>query len=153
MRTGSRTLRLPYTLGMLTSGYAELDHTADLALHVWGPDMQALLAQAGEGMLSLLSLKLLPSLGVPVRLRRSAPDREILLVEWLDEWLNLIELRRLAPDPASLKLTMHSPNSYDARFMAHPISGIERPIKAVTYNEIAILDTAAGLEATIVFDV
>jgi SHS2 domain-containing protein len=138
---------------MNASGYAEVDHTADLALRVWGPDMAALLTQSGTGMLALLGLQVVPSQAEPVRLRRSAPDREMLLVGWLDEWLSLIELRRLAPDPATLKLRMHSPTSYEARFLAHPVAAIECPIKAVTYNELAITDTPGGLETTIVFDV
>lgn len=135
---------------MSVSGFEELDHTADWALRVWAPDMASLIETAGLGMLALAGAH--PA--GPERAKRQvvlgADDREGLLVSWLEDLLFHLETRQVTAIGCScnvLGLQVHGD------IEEAPSTAPDKPIKAVTYHNLAIHDTKEGLETTIVFDV
>ena len=143
---------LGYTDGMVASGFVDLDHTADWAIRVRGVDLVDLFLQAAAGLLSLANPT--PAPGHPssrVWLRLMAADRETLLVRWLEELHFLLETQHLIPRSIQLRV------SPDLRLIADLQVGDAaspgRSIKAVTFHGLNISETAAGLEATVVFDV
>ena len=131
-------------------GFKEIAHTADLALHVWAPDLPALLSTAIQGMQTLMGLTF--ALGTP--LERSITvdgfDREGLLVSALAEILYLVQSERLGV------ITCHAQVFDGCLALAlrmRFIDNLTREIKAVTYHGLSIQSTSHGLQATLVFDV
>jgi SHS2 domain-containing protein len=133
-------------------GFEIVDHTADWALRVYGSDLANLLTYAAIGMSSLLVAELSSiSLEVSRDLEFEAFDAETLLVDWLGELAYFAEEEQLVFRDFQL---------YDVRathMMAHIQGGraaeLQKHIKAVTYHDLAITETAVGLTATVVFDV
>jgi SHS2 domain-containing protein len=131
-------------------GYEELQHTADVALRVWGRTLPELFVAAAEGMFALM--------GAPERLdserelELEAEDLEALLVDWLNE---LIYLRDRYQELYS---------SFDVQvwpsWRLHGVArgGKAKPqgalIKAATYHGLTIgrLEEGEGFVAEIVFD-
>ena len=132
------------------SGYREIEHTADIEMHVWAPDLVALLKQAAEGMYALSGTKIA---GEPRQTRTfeiSFWDRETLLVDFLSELLFYGEDENVGFHEYQLEI-----NEDELKVQAEG-AGIERQkreIKAVTYHNLEIRETERGLETNIVFDI
>jgi SHS2 domain-containing protein len=131
-------------------GFQERPHTADWALDVWAPDLIGLLQQAARGMYALMHARRQAEQRESYRFEIAAPDRETLLVTFLAELLYFTQRDDVAFDRFAL--------TYDGeRLIAEvegaPIESVAKEIKAVTYHNLAVRETARGLEATIVFDV
>jgi len=132
--------------------FKEIEHTADIAIRVWGRDLAELFANAAYGLASQLA----DLTGIERTVERSieleAYDLETLLVTWLGELLYLnerdalvfteFEVRELAP--TRLRAVVRG-GGVAAKQRGH--------IKAVTFNDLEIVRTAEGYETTIVFDV
>ncbi len=132
------------------AGFQEIPHMADWELYVWAADMNTLLEQAARGMYSLMAARLQSS----PRQRRGFEiqylDYESLLVSFLAELLLLSELENLGFDTFDLQIESER---LIADLSGAPIESIAKEIKAVTYHNLAIRNTASGLETNIVFDV
>ncbi len=131
-------------------GYREVDHTADVALHVWAPDLASLFAQAAEGLNALAGAQLGPGRRLPRKFDLYKRDDESLLVAFLTELVFAQESANLAFEAFELEITEHH---LMGRALAAELSQIACPIKAVTYNDLQIRRGAHGLEVQIVFDV
>ena len=131
--------------------YEEIDHTADWALKVRGEDLATLFVNAALGMMELAGVRTGDDVGQKRQIEIEALDQESLLVDWLHELLVALELERLAFREMDLKITEGRKLAGTLRTVA--ISTMEKPVKAVTYNELQIRESPDGLEATIVFDV
>jgi SHS2 domain-containing protein len=143
---------LGYTDRVPSSGFVDLDHTADWAIRVQGADLPDLCVQAAAGMLSLANPSPLPSrLGVHRQVRVRAADRESLLVRWLEELHFMLEAQGQVPRRIQLNI---SPDLVlVADLVVGPVEVPGRAIKAVTFHGLQVKETASGLEATVVFDV
>jgi SHS2 domain-containing protein len=131
--------------------FEEIEHTADQALRVRGTDFKELLHNAAQGMLQLTGA--IPGSG-PLQDRNievQAPDREGLLVTWLEEILFSLETRGVTYTKFELHVT--GDTHLVAKVQEAPIAVIARHIKAVTYHDLEIKKTKDGLETTVVFDV
>jgi SHS2 domain-containing protein len=131
--------------------FEEIEHTADIAIRVWGGDLAELFANAAYGMACQLADPDEVRLTVERSVELEAYDAETLLVAWLGELLYLgerdgcvfveFDMREVAP----------------TRLRAVARGGAAREhrgyIKAVTFNELEIRRTEAGYETVIVFDV
>ena len=136
----------------LSGGYEIVDHTADWAMRVYGSDLAELLRCAAIGMSSLLLAEL-----SSVRLEESreleleAFDAETLLVDWLTELAYFAETEQLVF--REFRLWDVTAQHLAARMRGARVRELQKHIKAVTYHDLAIEQTEAGLTATIVFDV
>jgi SHS2 domain-containing protein len=132
--------------------YKEIDHSADVAIHVSGSDLEDLFRQAALGMMQLMAPAAHfkgPVITHMVTL--TGNDSEELLVEWLSELAYLAESKSMAVNHYSFeRMTRHN---LKAQLKGHVIDGIQRHIKAVTYHNLSIVETRDGVEVTIVFDV
>lgn len=132
--------------------FEELEHTADVALRVYGRDMQELFVHAAEVMFSLIGdceRDAAPRFEMEIRLE--GPDRESLLIDWLNELLYLFETKSVhffAFDIRELTTT-----SLEARVCGGPLTLHEKAIKAATFHDLHISETSEGLEVTVVFDI
>lgn len=139
-----------YSTMQSLAGYQEIAHTADWELHVWAPDMSALLEQAARGAYALMAACLQSGPRQSRRFEISYQDRESLLVSFLTELLLLCELENLGFDTFDLQI---EGECLIANLSGAPVESIAKEIKAVTYHNLVIRETATGLEANIVFDV
>jgi len=132
------------------SGYREIEHTADWELEVWAPDLTTLLEQAARGMYALsgTNLKSAPRQVRSIRIPFSDP--ESLLVSFLSELLFFAESESFGFDDYTLEI---QDEQLQATLSGTKLESIEKEIKAVTYHNLAILQTDRGLEVKIVFDV
>ena len=133
------------------SPFREVDHTADWALHVWAPTLETLFVEAAVGMYALAGAQ--PGEAAPERrpVAVSAEDIEALLVTWLQELLYLTESEGLIF--SSYRLDGFTPTTLRAEVHGSPAGRLAKAIKAVTYHNLKIEQTARGYEVTIVFDV
>jgi SHS2 domain-containing protein len=132
------------------AGYEERAHTADWALDVWAPDLASLLEQAAIGMHALMGLRLKPEPRLEYAFEVRALDRESLLVSFLSELLYLGQQSDAGFDTFAVTLIEAG---LHAQVSGGPLEAQAKEIKAVTYHNLAIHETARGLETTIVFDV
>ena len=131
--------------------YEEVDHTADWALLVRGRDMSDLCLVAASAMLAACGARPAKGRRDERQLELHAEDREGLLVSWLEEILFSLETRRRVP--TRIDVTVSPQLGLLAHWTDAPLGEVEKPIKAVTYNDLSVRVADGGLEATIVFDV
>jgi SHS2 domain-containing protein len=132
------------------SPFREIDHTADWALEVWAPTLEALFVEAARGMYALAGA--VPGAACETRpIALTAGDAEALLVTWLQELLYFTESEGLVFD--EFRLGHLSPQRLEAEVAGAPAVHLDKVIKAVTYHNLAIRESEAGLRVTLVFDV
>jgi SHS2 domain-containing protein len=133
------------------AGYQEIEHTADWQLKAWAVDIPHLFEQAALGMYDLSGVQLAPEPRVTQDLSLDAPDREILLVDFLSELLYLGETENLGFDDFDLQVedaVLH------AKIKGATIQSQTKEIKAVTYHNLKIEKGPDDVwEVNIVFDV
>lgn len=132
-------------------GFKELEHTADLALEVWAPDLPALFIQAAKGMYALSRVEIAPDGQVEHQFSLEALDAEVLLVTFLDELLFLAEHQSLGFEEFDLAIDANYRLS--ARLSGAKIASLNKEIKAVTYHNLAVQQDPDGFRVVIVFDV
>ncbi len=139
---------------MQQRGHEPIEHTADLAIRVWAPDLRGLVEEAALGMIDLM-VENPPAATRTVERQCQAETPEDLLVECLREVLLLIELEGLVPVDVDVAMD----DEATARLQVHvvPVSeagdSLTGSIKAVTYHNLEVRETDRGLEVEIVFDV
>lgn len=133
----------------MPEGFCEVSHGADAALEMWAPDLPGLFHQAAKGMYALMG-------AMPARVNSSsrtfclsAQDDESLLVAFLSQLLFILEQEGLMF--ISIKLD-HKPGDLKANLEVVPYVSIQREIKAVTFNDLAIRREGQGYRVMIVFD-
>ncbi len=129
-----------------------VEHTADWALHVTGRDLPQLFRRAAEGMARLLAgaeAVIAPEETRAIMLE--SYDTESLLVDWLGELAYWAE-RDMLVFPY-IELGEVTATHLDGVVHGGRPPEMQKHIKAVTYHDLAIRPTEAGLEVTIVFDV
>jgi SHS2 domain-containing protein len=136
---------------MAAEGFEEIEHTADWALRVTGADLGDLLRNAAEGMLSLSGAKAANSAPQRHEFDITAPDRETLLVSWLEEILYEMETRRVTFD--HFELEIEGEYRLHGQAQEYPLDRILKFIKAVTFSDLEIEDAPEGLRTQVVFDV
>lgn len=135
---------------MTSHGYEEVDHTADIALRIWGEDFQVLLQQAACGLYDLMGVTTEPGSQLKVQFDLSLETNETLFVDFLSELLYLVEEKGQAFDHFSF---YESDNTLTVQASGHLVSSQDRHIKAVTFHDLDVEESDRGLEATITFDV
>ena len=131
--------------------FEEIEHTADLALRVYGQDMRELFVNAAHGMFSLM---VEPSVEEPTCEREvelEAIDHESLLVDWLNELIYLHEVEWETYSRFNIETL--SPTKLEAHVTGGPTKSKTKAIKAATFHDLRINETANGFVTTIVFDV
>ena len=131
-------------------GFKEIDHSADLAMLVWGGDLESLFKDAAIGMYALMGIHSEPPLEITREIFAKSEDKESLLVIFLSELLFLLEQEGLAF--AILDLQIHT-NEVKASLKGSSISEPVKLIKAVTFHNLEIKRSTQDFMVEIVFDV
>lgn len=133
-----------------TSGFIELEHTADCKLKVWAPDFPQLAEQAAFGMYQMMGLQLFSKPRFNHQISLQAPDLESLLVDFLSELIYEIETRDIGYDVFQIEL---SEDKLLVNMAGAHIKNQSREVKAVTYHDLAVRETRQGLNVNVVFDI
>lgn len=133
--------------------YEEIPHTADLAARVYGKDIPELFANAAHAMFELMGHCGEAGGKVEVKVEVEAPDKESLLISFLNEILYISYIKKAVF--AKFKFQDLSTNGLKASVSGHLKSGERQKheIKAATYHDVKITKTADGYETTVVFDI
>ncbi len=135
----------------MTRVIEELEHTADLSIRVRGRDLAELFVNAARGMFGLMADLEAVEHSVQRQVQLHEMDAETLLVSWLSELLWFNE----ESGAAFARFEMQSLTQSDLQATAWGGSAPSqwKHIKAVTFHDLAIIETDDGYEVTLVFDV
>ncbi len=133
----------------MKAGYREIGHGADAALEVWATDLPGLFRQSALGMYSLLGAE--PDRQEPTsrKFHLSASDDEALLVSFLSQLLYLLEQDHLMFPAIEVE---YEPGFLTVTLEGVPPCSIQREIKAVTFNDLAIQRGDRFYRVMLVFD-
>ncbi|MDZ7701539.1 MAG: archease [Halobacteriales archaeon] len=130
------------------------DHTADVAVEATAATLGGVFAAMADG-LAAAHLEAVPEAGERFELEVAAESAEALLFDYLDRLIYERDVRDVLPvanEAAVNEVAGEWRVAASARGV--PISTIDaREVKAVTYSEMALEETAAGWRAYVVFDV
>jgi len=135
--------------------YEQFPHTADIGIRVYGSDLKELFENAAFAMFDVIAdLEGLKG-SIEQDIELNAPNREELLVSWLDELLYnfytkqiiffKFEIAELTDDHIKTKAFGRPVGSNRNRLKAE--------IKAITYHNLKIEKTDDGFKVEIVLDV
>ncbi len=130
--------------------WQEIDHTADLALHIWADDLPDLFITTARGTFALVAdlAQVRPERAVAVTL--DALDVEMLLVDWLNELLYQNEVNGLVFTEFSFESL--SPTHLQATVYGGPAPERLGYVKAATFHNLVVQQTPQGYETEIVLD-
>ena len=128
----------------------EVEHTADRALRVWGRELPDLFAGAARGLYRLMAD--LDGLAATRwrEIRLEAPDREGLLVAWLNELLFMTESEGLLFVDFRCKSVTET--TLVAWVGGTPGRVVMVPVKAATFHNLELVQDSAGWSTLITFD-
>ena len=135
----------------MDDGFEELEHTADVAIRVWGANLAELFANAARAMACQLANSTDVARTVMREIELTEDDGETLLVAWLSELLYLGERDECVF--VGFDVREIGAGRLRAVVWGGPVGEYRRYIKAVTFSDLAIQRTENGYEAVVVFDV
>ena len=133
------------------SNFEEIEHTADWAYRVRGSNLTELFIQAAKGLYFLVGMELTPGTKTTRSIELKAIDHESLLVAWLNELLYFHQSENLAV--VRFKIINLDRQNLHIHVSLMAVQRWQKDIKAVTYHNLAIHQTASELEVTLVLDV
>lgn len=133
--------------------WEEVEHTADSALRVSAPSLQELFVAAARGMFSLCAATTERSLTQVVTLTVEAPDRESLLIDWLNELLYLSTPAALQRAYLAFRFDAFTATALRATALGALVTEPRSAVKAATFHDLTIRDSGGGLETKLVFDI
>jgi len=135
--------------------YTLFDHTADAGLQVSAPDLPTLFADAARGLSALIienPQDIQPR--VPDEIRIEGEQTDFLLFDWLNELLYRFDTGQMlfgefsiAVDPRGLVARVKGEKFDPARHRA------AHEVKAITYHQLGVEQTADGWEARVIVDI
>lgn len=127
--------------------FEHFDHTADLGLRVRANSLEALLADAAQGLLAMHVAN--PESIRPVvtkTIELSADDPSFLLFDWLSELLFAFESDKLLLAEFTIRLT--SPYCLTADCRGEPMDAsrhqMDHEVKAITYHGLTVEELPDG---------
>lgn len=137
---------MPYTL---------IDHTADIGIRVSGATLSELFSEAGRALFDQITDRLLLFGANCRQMEVTGIDLTDLLVSFLRELLCFWTIDACLVKEIRILYNNDERLTAEVRFDAFDPDTHEilKDIKAVTYHNLNIEQTAAGWEATIIFDV
>lgn len=130
-------------------GYRVLSHTADAKIRIYGKNLEELFLNGILGMYDICGatseLKPIKTDSWTIRDK----DHENLLVTFLNEILYKLEMKFYI---LAKKISIQK-YEITFEFEQYPLAFIEREIKAITYNELNIINQNGTFQTSVVFDI
>ncbi|HSB20938.1 MAG TPA: archease [Anaeromyxobacteraceae bacterium] len=128
------------------------EHTGELAIRLEAPTLPALFEEAGRALSGRMRGRALrgaprAELGIAV----SAPDREALLVEWLNELVFRAETEHVLF--TDFRVERLSDRELSATALGRRVGRLRNPVKAATLHGLSVAEGARGAAATVILDV
>lgn len=130
-------------------GFIEVEHTADIAYAVTGDSIESLFYQSYLAVKNILNISLSEKITSQKEIIVHAKTKESLLVAFLNEILYFAD-QGLWPEVSEI---IFSDKELLFRFHIFQCGLEGRNIKAVTYNEIEIINHSPFFSTMLVFDV
>ena len=136
-------------------GFHLREHTADVAVEATATSLGGVFAAVADGMAAAMCDDVPPEVGGRRGVEVSAENREALLFDYLDELIYERDVREVLPvDNEATVTEAEGAWHVDASYRGVPLDAVEaRDLKAVTYSEMDLSETAEGWHAYVVFDV
>lgn len=125
------------------SGFAFLEHTADVGIRAWGPSIRDAFEQAGVGLATLMGMTTAgPGHAEPIHVEGA--DQGGLLVALLNELVYLLETA-VGEGMASLRVTRLDPTQLDAS-LELALTGAREGllVKGATYHQLEVSERPGG---------
>lgn len=135
--------------------YSSFEHTADIGLDVSAESREVLFAEAARGLLSILVED--PAMVRPeqeVTISVAGSDLEYLLFDWLDELLFRFETARLLL--CEFEVRFHDEGitvSARGETFQSERHRLAHEVKAITYHQLSVQQTAEGWQARFIVDI
>ena len=132
-----------------------IDHTADIGILAYGADMKQVFANAARGLFSIITE--LDNVAATEKrdIQVTAPDREALLVNWLNELIYLFEAKEMLFN--RFEITIITDTELKAKAFGEKINltkhELKTQVKAATYHMLKIEQNEDGWKAQVIFDV
>jgi SHS2 domain-containing protein len=127
-------------MGQDVKRFDVIDHTADVGIVAYGRDLREAFANAAHGMFSLIAEATEGNEDFRRQVDLHAPDREALLVDWLNELIFIFEVDHAIL--SSFEIHDVSENRLLARVGGHRIDPtrdqLRAEVKAATYHSLRI---------------
>lgn len=134
-----------------SADFVEVEHTADWAIRVRGKTLSELFINVAIGMYSLV-VDLPPGKAEIERIVDvEGVDPETLLINWLNELLYHTEMDHEVF--SEFVIESFQQTHLQATVRGRSTHQLKKHIKAATFNDLCIVPTENGYEATVVFDV
>lgn len=134
--------------------FETFEHTADIGLVARGGTLEEVFAHAAMGLVDLMVDPAGLQEEVHLEVSVSAPDREALLVAWLNELLYLLDTRGFLP--SRCRITQMSETGVTAELFGERIDRgrhiVRRMVKAATYHGLQVLQIDGRWEARVIVD-
>ena len=130
------------------------EHTADVGIEATGATLDETFAALADGMAAAMC-EGVPDVGDRFDVRVVAESREALLFDYLDELIYERDVRNVLPvDNEAFVDGREDEWTLEGTARGVPLAAIDaREVKAVTYSEMRIEETADGWRAYVVLDV
>lgn len=126
----------------MARGYRQLDHTADLALELWGASEEELLVAGAEAVIDIMTEGAAPGAAMTERIIEiDAVDRADRLVQWLNEIIVAAVTDGFLTRAAEIRLDGDS--GLRARLRGEP-GRVLAELKSATYHDLALARDEAG---------
>lgn len=135
--------------------YEVFEHTADLGLRVRAPDLAALFAEAGRGLFSMV-VEDLSTVQPLTSCEFAIPGSDLayLLFDWLNELVYVCDARRLLFSQFDVKI---GAGGLKAVALGEPLDPsrhrLTHEIKAITYHQLKVEQTANGWLVEVIVDI
>jgi SHS2 domain-containing protein len=144
-------------LGFRDTVIEMLDHTADVGFELRASTLEELFDEARRALL-MVAFERPPQAGADERrIQLSAPDRETLLVRWLNELTYLVQDAGFVPAGAQIRLQGTGGLSLKASLTGAPVLleeyGWQGEIKSATFHGLDVSNDDEGWHARVILDV
>jgi SHS2 domain-containing protein len=135
-------------------GYELRSHTADIAVEATGESLDAVVTALADGLAAAMCDQW-PETGDRFAVTVTAESRDAVVFEYLDQLLYERDVRSVLPVDNEVQVNEGTDEwQIDATARGVALSELEaREIKAVTYSEFELVQTAGGWRGYVVFDV
>jgi SHS2 domain-containing protein len=136
-----------------------LDHTADVGFELGASTLEELFDEARRALLMVVFERPPQEGGDEREVQLSAPDRETLLVRWLNELNYLIQDTGFVPARAEIEMRESAGAGYalGARIAGAPLLpeeyGWQGEVKSATFHGLEVVDSDDRLHARVILDV
>ena len=129
------------------------EHTADVAVEATADSLGAVFAAVADGMAAAMCEDV-PASGQRRDISVTAEGREALLFDYLDDLIYERDVHSVLPVDNEATVTEDGAWHLDGSYRGVALADVTaRDLKAVTYSEMDVSETADGWHAYVVFDV